>query len=278
MPPAPLPDLPEGSGARWSVALTDLRDGTVLAEHDPDLLLPSASVAKVFLLVEVAARLVDGRLDPGLLLDRRTVAPVADSGLWRHLASDALPVVDLAVLVGSVSDNLATNVLLDAVGLDAVRARAAALAPGGSTLHDRVRDERGPADPPLLGEACARDLVALFAALGSGRAVGPQVSALVLHWLATNADHSQVSRGLLLDPLAHDRPDHGLSVWSKTGTDAGVRAEAGLVRGPRGAVAFAALCTWHPGEEDAARGEVLEALARLGATVRGAVGAGRARR
>ncbi|MGG5257056.1 serine hydrolase [Phycicoccus avicenniae] len=278
MPPAPGPSLPSTSGARWSVAMVGTRDGAVLVEHGPDLLLPSASVAKVFLLVEVAARLVDGRLDPALLLDRRAVAPVADSGLWRHLATDALPVLDLAVLVGSVSDNLATNVLLDAVGLEAVRARAATLAPGGSTLHDRVRDERGAGDPALLGEACARDLVDLFAGLGAGRVVGPQVSALVLHWVAANTDHSQVSRGLLLDPLAHDVPDHGVSVWSKTGTDAGVRAEAGLARGPRGSVAFAALCAWEPGVDDAARGEVLGAMAGLGTLLRGAVGTRPARR
>ena len=86
-------------------------------------LLRTASVGKVFLLVEVADRLERGVLDPQQPLRRDRVAPVADSGLWQHLASRRRSRSrDVACLVGAVSDNWATNVLLDLVGLAAVQA------------------------------------------------------------------------------------------------------------------------------------------------------------
>ena len=48
-------------GARWSVRVSDVDGGDVLASHEPDALLPTASVGKVFLLIEVAARVERGR-------------------------------------------------------------------------------------------------------------------------------------------------------------------------------------------------------------------------
>ena len=108
----------------------------------PERILSTASIGKVFALVELATRLETGRIDPGVMLSRLAVPPVGDSGLWRHLSLDELPVLDIATLIGAVSDNLATNVLIEALGLVEVQTVASRLAPGGSTLHDIVRDDR----------------------------------------------------------------------------------------------------------------------------------------
>lgn len=267
-----LPDLTgRPTGARWGVCLLDAETGAVLAEVDADLVLPTASVAKVFVLVELAARLERGELSPDLLLDRRDAHPVRDSGLWQHLRVDVLPVEDVAVLVGAVSDNLATNALLDLLGLDRVQERAAALAPGGSTLHDLVRDARGEADPASLSSGCARDWAGLLAALHRGEVVSPAVSSTVLGWVSGGTDLSMVAAVFDLDPLAHRDQDLGVRLWNKTGTDAGVRADVGLVAGPGAAVAYAALCAWDDTEDPdraAARREVLGAMRSVGDQVR----------
>ncbi len=252
-------------------------DGSVVLRHEPDRLLRTASVGKVFLLVEVADRLHRGLLDPEQPVRRDRVAPVADSGLWQHLASDELPVVDAACLVGAVSDNWATNALLDLVGLASVRERARTLAPGGSALHDLVRDERGPDDPPTLSEGCAADWVAVMAGLEAGTVVGPAVSATVRSWLATGVDLSMVASALHLDPLAHVEVDRGVLLWNKTGTDSRARADVGVVRGPAGPVAYAAICNWEPGD-DRPRAAVMAAMRDLGAVVAELVGAGWRRR
>jgi beta-lactamase class A len=214
-----------------------------------------------------------GLLDPAQPVRRDRVAPVADSGLWQHLATPELPVVDAACLVGAVSDNWATNALLDLVGLEAVRARARTLAPGGSMLHDLVRDDRGPRDPPTLSEGCAADWVAVMSGLDAGTVGGPAVSARVLSWLATGVDLSMVASALHLDPLTHTVPDRGVRLWNKTGTDSSARADVGVVRGPAGPVAYAALCTWDR-DDDRPRAAVMTAMRDLGTLVAELAGAG----
>jgi len=261
---------PALAGTRWSVEVRAW-DGRVHA-HAPDRLLRTASLGKLFVLVEVADRLDRGRLAPDLPVHRDRVAPVADSGLWQHLAAAELPLVDVAALVGAVSDNRATNALVDLVGLDAVRRRAQALAPGGSTLHDLVRDRRSPGDPPTLSEGCAADHAALLAGLASGTVVSPAVSAQVLAWLAAGTDLSMVASALHLDPLAHVDHDRGVLLRNKTGTDGSVRADVGVVTGPAGTAAYAVICNWERGE-DRPRAAVLSAMRELGAEVARLVGA-----
>src|SRR5688500_816875 len=220
------------AGIEWGVCVRDAASGDVLAEHEPHAVLPAASVGKVLLLIEVARS-----LDLGEPLTRTEADAVADSGLWRHLAVDTLPAGDLATLVGAVSDNLAANVLLRRVGLDAVQATTRALGLRDSALHDRVRDERTAEDPPVLSTATAAELSQLFAALAADDAVGERV----LGWLAHGADLSMVAAGLGLDPLAHAGADRGVRLRHKTGTDDGVRADAGLLEGPRARLAYAVL-------------------------------------
>jgi beta-lactamase class A len=257
-------------GTSWSVAAGPV-DGPPEVSVEPDLLLPTASVAKVLLLVVLAEQLEAGVLSADLPVDRRRVPPVADSGLWQHLAPDVLPLDDVAQLVGSLSDNWGTNVLLDLVGLETVQDRARDLAPGGSMLLDVVRDERLPTHPPTLSTGCASDWFPLMSALATGDGLGRKVSLRVLEWLRHGVDLSMVPSAFALDPLAHGDPDRGLRVFCKTGTSNVVRADVGVVTGPQDTWAYAAIASWDPAGPDR-RDEVLEAMRSLGTTIREAVG------
>ena len=254
-------------GARWSVRVSDVDGGDVLASYEPDALLPTASVGKVFLLIEVAARVERGELELAHLVDRDAVPPVADSGLWQHLATGRLPLADVVRLVGTVSDNWATNALLDVVGLEAVQDCAAVWAPGGSMLHDQVRDVRRAGDPATLSEGSASDWTQVFGALARGEVVSPFASEQVLDWLATGVDLSMVGSAFGLDPLAHGEPDRGVRLWSKTGSSSGVRADVGLVDDDGSRLAYAVLSTW-PAEGPDLRDDVLATMRRIGAEMR----------
>ena len=65
------------------------------------------------------------------------------------------------------------------------------------------------------------------------------MSQRVIGWLSLNTDLSMVASAFGLDPLAHRTGDHGILLVNKTGTDGGVRADAGVLRGPRAAVSYA---------------------------------------
>jgi beta-lactamase class A len=265
-----LDDLLETRGladTSWSVDVR--REGEPVFQHDAEVLLETASLAKVFLLVELGARIADGTTDPQDTVDRRTVEPVSDSGLWQHLATDQLPVADVAVLVGALSDNLATNVLIDLVGLEAVQARAARMAPGGSMLHDVVRDARTSQTPEKLSEGCASDWTTLFHDLHRSAAKGDRVSIDVLRWLSAGTDLSMVASTFGLDPLSHaSGADGGVRLWNKTGTDTGVRADAGVVEVDGTVWTYAAICNW-TGDAPGTRAQVLDAMSSIGAAING---------
>lgn len=238
--------LARAPGVRWGVCLQV--DGRSVAEVAPTDVLPTASVGKVLLLIEVARRIEAGLLDPGLRLAPVPDDRAADSGLWQHLDEPALSVASLAVLVASVSDNLATNVLLREVGIEAVGTVAAQCGLDDTRLLDGIRDRRGPEHPPAPSVGSAGELARLMAGLAAGEAVSAGVSARVAEWLALDVDVSMVAGGLALDPLAH--LDGPVRLFHKTGWDAGVRADAGHVNGPKGRLSYAVLAHWDPEESD----------------------------
>jgi beta-lactamase class A len=259
-----LPDLTPD--ATWSVCVRDAETSDVLAEHDPLTVLRTASVGKIFLLVEVAAQAQAGSLDLDEELTWTDDDVVADSGLWYLMRRRSLAIDDLCWLIGGVSDNLATNVLLRRVGIAAAFVRTRTLGFARSELFDRVRDERGPDDPPTLSRGCADELSDLMARLRRGDIVSPAVSGRVLRWLAANTDLSMTASAFGLDPLAHGEPDRGITLVNKTGTISTVRADVGFVSGPEAAVSYAVLASWDDGRDP--RDQVLSDMAAIGRLLR----------
>lgn len=264
-------DLPPIDGVLWSAAVMDARSGELLWQHDQERVLKTASVGKVFLLVEVARQAEAGLLDLDEKVARLPQDAVADSGVWHTLAVDALPIADIAGLIGAVSDNLATNVLLRRIGIDAVDATTRALGFERSALLDQVRDERLPEHPPTLSRGSAEELVRLLSSLHRGEIVSAGVSGRVLGWLALNTDLSMVASAFGLDPLAHQDQDRGITLRNKTGTISTARIDVGVVEGRTGrALAYAVLANWDGVPADP-RDEVLAAMAAIGRVLRNAV-------
>ncbi len=250
-------------GAQVSASVSDLDSGRSLVAIDDRIVLPTASIGKILLLIEVSARLTERDYSGYGILDKTPRDAAGGSGLWQHLQAPSLPVADLAALVGATSDNLATNVLLRQIGLQAVRERTESLGLLRTALLDLVRDSRGPDDAPQLSVGSAAELSWLFAALARGEIIDSLTSSRVLGWLSLNTDFSLVASAFGLDPLSHRGADHGILLVNKTGADAGVRSEAGVVRGPRAAVSYAVSVQFHD-DGIAARLRVLEALRTVG--------------
>ena len=250
-------------GANVSASVADIATGKTLVAIDDRIVLPAASIGKILLLIEVSARLT-ARDSTGLgILDKTAKYAVGDSGIWQHLQAPSLPVADLATIVGATSDNIATNVLLSQVGLDAVRARTESLGLMRTALLDLVRDSRGPDDAPQLSVGSTAELSWLFGALARSEVVDPVTSQRVMGWLSLNSDLSLVASAFGLDPLAHRGIDHGTLLVNKTGTDKGVRAEAGALRGVRRSLTYAVSVQFND-DELASRLRVVDAMRTVG--------------
>ena len=251
------------AGVTVSASVVDLQTGRTLVSIDDRVALPTAGVGKILLLIEVSARITARDATGFGILDKTPGDAVGDSGIWQRLQAPALPVTDLALLVGATSDNLATNVLLRQVGLDSVRSRSEALGLSRTALLDLVRDHRGPDDAPQLSIGSTAELSWLFSALARGQVADAVTSQRVLGWLSHNADLSMVSSAFGLDPLSHGTADSGLRLINKTGSDEGVRSEAGLLSGSRTGVAYAVTVQFTD-TAIAMRLRVLEALRTFG--------------
>ena len=227
------------AGAQVSVHVTDLDTGAEVLAGDDHVTMPIAGLGVVPLLIEVAAGFESGTLDPLEIVERSSVDDVTMAGVWRNLRAPALPLVDLAVLAATAGDPMAVNALLAHVRHDRVNDRLQALGLTQTALLDRVRDERGPDDAPHVAVGTTRELTRLFAALVNSTAVDVAVSAQVSEWLSLNHDLSLVAASTGLDPFAHDHDAHGLLFINKTGREPGVRAEAGVLAGPRSGISYA---------------------------------------
>ncbi|MER6914538.1 serine hydrolase [Streptomyces sp. NPDC000594] len=227
------------------VAAIDVDDGRSVGVDDTTVL-PVASAAKLLLLAEVARRLDSGELSPGQRVAVREEDITGGTGLLRRLGRDGWTVEDLCWLTASVSDNTATNALVRLVGPEATARLARGLGIGALTLHDRVRDSRGPDDPPLFATGTARALAELVAHAVRGTLVSPGASERLLRWMRSGTDHGLAPALVAHDPYAECFPEPlpgGLLVANKTGTDRGVRADAGVFIGER-RIAYALVARW----------------------------------
>jgi len=226
-------------GAQVSANVVDLQTGATLLSIDDRIVLPTAGIGKALLLIEVSARITEQDARGFGILDKSPADVSGGGGLWQSLQAPALPVTDLAALVGATSDDLATNVLLRQVGLDSVRTRTESFGLVRTALLDLVRERRGPDDAPQLSVGSTAELAWLFSALYRGHIVDYVTSQRVLGWLSLHCDLSMVASAFGLDPLSHRTAEHGIQLVNMTGTDVGVRSDVGLLRGSRTGVAYA---------------------------------------
>lgn len=232
-------DALAASGAQVSLHVVDLDRGTTVVSGDDYVSQPIGGVGTVAVLLEVAAQIEEGTLDAGELIDRADVAPFALSGIWNHLAATNFTIADVAVLAASTGDPLATNALIQRVGIVAIQRRLASLKLSRLAILDGLRDLRGPDDAPHMAIGSTRETAALFSSLVNSRVIDPAVSAQVAEWLSLNQDLSLVASATGLDPFDHENDKHNILFINKTGRADGVRAEAGVLAGPRAGVAYA---------------------------------------
>ena len=185
--------------------------GRAVLALDPDSVYPAASVIKLPLVMTLYADAHEGRLS----LDERVAVGerVDGSGVLRDLRDvSELSLRDLAALAITVSDNTATNRLIERVGIERVTARLDEWGCPRTRLRRRTFDwearSRG-----LENEMVPRETASLLARVDRGAADGVAASVAVLDLLRRNANVTRLGRYLPADVgLAHkdgwgDDPD-----------------------------------------------------------------------
>jgi len=121
------------------VSVKDLKGGMTL-DVRPAEPFPQASSIKLAVLYELYRQAEEGRVDLGELT-RPPLPRVRGGGVLQELGDQvSLTWRDVAVLMMGWSDNAATNVLIDRVGMDTVNGRLAALGLRATHLRRKMMD------------------------------------------------------------------------------------------------------------------------------------------
>lgn len=227
-----LADLAEGFTGRLAVSAVDLSTGERI-EWQPDLLMPTASVIKVSVLIALLRAVEAGAVDLSDRIPLQDSERIGGSGVLKLFDGGLQPTVrDVATLMIAVSDNTATNMVLDIIGgAESVNLAMAELGLDSIRLHNAVDFEVIGDDVRRLGEATVRDLCELVRLIATREAFGTAVSATAEEIMATQQYLDQAMRYTLANPYARElglvAP---LSVASKTGFFTGTRVDAGIFR------------------------------------------------
>ncbi len=212
-------------GATISFTAHDLNSDARIARGG-DRRCASASIIKLPILVHLALAAAEGQIDWHERLSLAASDKVPGYGILRNLDADlALSMRDLATLMTALSDNTASNMLIDRLGIDAINARTRALGLATTTLHRKVYMPNTPAMLPYgLGVTTTDEIVQLLMLIERQHLGTPAASELVLTLLAAQQDRAGIPRSL---------PD-GWYYAGKTGSDSDLRNDCGIISGPVG--------------------------------------------
>lgn len=221
--------LERACGGGLSFCIRDLQTGEELTRF-PDRTVPTASVYKLYVLLYVACAVEVCAVEKGTLDWNTPLTLTAEhqspgSGVLSGLTPGlTLSVRDACSLMIAISDNAATNMLLEHVGLEAVNARLRGFGLAHSALVPQVRTPQAPRLPFATGHTTPRETADLLAQLVCPTRLPPSVAAEVRTFLAAQQDRSMIGRQL----------PPGWRYAGKTGADADLRADVGIVTAPDG--------------------------------------------
>jgi beta-lactamase class A len=192
-------------------------------ERRGDETFPTASLIKVSILVTVydlVERKQLGLDDPLTVL---RIDKVPGSGQLQFLHDNAVVTVhDAAWLMSTLSDNTATNLLLDRIIIRRVWDKMEKLGLPHTKVHSKsfLRNSSVAMDSSVkygLGVTTPNEMARLFALMANGKAVSPAADSAMLDILAHNEDFTKMQRYV-----------EGLDVPHKTGDTDQVRTECAL--------------------------------------------------
>jgi beta-lactamase class A len=226
-----------------AVALKNLKTGEEFYLN-ADEVMPTASLIKLPVMVETYWQANEGKVKFDTMLTLKKADKVQGSGILTPHFSDgaSFSLRDAVRLMIVYSDNTATNMVLDQIGLPSTNARMEKLGLKDTKINakvfradTRLDQERG--KKYGLGSTTAREMVQLLEMIEGGKVVSPEASKDMLDHLKRCDDKEKMTRFL----------PAGTVVAHKTGSVNASKTDAGIIYTKSGPVV---VCVLTDGNED----------------------------
>ncbi len=226
------------------IVVKDLTSGESF-QVNAEMVFPQASSIKLAILTELFRQAQVG----GLRLEERVEVKrgqmVGGSGVLQHFGdvSSALSLRDLAVLMIVLSDNTATNLMIDRLGMDNVNQMLRKLGLEQTRLQRKMMDQ----ESRRAGRenlSTPREMTTLLERLERGQVLDASHTAALMDILQYPKEGPT--------PLGRGLPE-GVALASKDGTLPGVRCESGIVRLPGRPYVIAVMTTYGSRQDSAER-------------------------
>lgn len=216
----------EGTGT-WGIIIEDIKSGQRL-EWNGEEPFYAASVIKVPIMVSAFSSAWEGKfsIEDKIVLTREM--QVGGAGVLQHLSPGLeISIRDLITLMIIQSDNTATNMVIDIVGVERIRKTMKELGMGNSHFYNKLMIM--PAQVAGYNTITASDIASCYCSIAMGKAVSYQSSLEMIDILK----HQQVRNGLpSLLPYTSSPVIGQLPRWElahKTGTLENIQHDAGIL-------------------------------------------------
>lgn len=208
-------------------------------EHNADEPMPTASLIKFMVMLEVYQQALEGKIKLSAPVVLRKEEMVQGSGILTYHFSDGatFSLRDAVRLMIVFSDNTATNLVLDKIGIASTGKRMEAWGCPNTKIHAKVfRASTTSIDPDRskkfgLGSTTAHETVQLLEKLHQNKLVSPDACKEMIGHLKKCEDKTKLKRFL---------PEK-IEVAHKTGSVSEVKTDAGIIYLPGGPVAICVL-------------------------------------
>jgi beta-lactamase class A len=215
---ASINDVDHNLDGVMGVAILDLNSGKKFLLRGDDVF-PQASSIKIAVLAELYRQAQAGKVKLTDLYTVRTADLVQDSYIMAGLTPGATRITlrDLATMMVAVSDNSATNVLIDRLGMENVNELLDSLGLVHTRLRRKMMDLKA-ASEGRENISTPAEMMALLEALYRGKFLNQEMTSDFFTLLSIHKDSA----------MPRDLPE-GLKVANKPGELEGVRNDSGVV-------------------------------------------------
>jgi beta-lactamase class A len=250
---AGLRSVVDGLDGVMGYAIKDIQTGKTFVLNENEVF-PQASSIKIAILFEVFKRAEEGSLKLDERIDLAPDKKVAGSGVLYYMGfpSLSLSVRDLCVLMVVLSDNTATNLLIDRVGLESVNKRLDALGLPATRLRRRMMDLKAAAEG-RENVSTPREMMTLLEKIWAGALLKDPLRKALIDILCIEKE-SPLRSGVLA--VAEDVP-----VAEKPGELEAVRCDSGIVLLPDRPYLISVMTTYL--KRDADGNPAIAAVSRL---------------